>query len=167
MSKGEIRRLSKVAKEFNVGISTIVEFLHKKGVEVDSNPNTKITEDTFEILIKEYSSEIYVKKESEKISLKAPREKNESVTIEDIVIENNVDDEPETEKELIIKDVSSNSNYIDSVEDTKKKEEAKKPELKILGKIDLSAPKRKTPEKVTEKVAEGESKGRKASRKNN
>ncbi|OFX25413.1 MAG: translation initiation factor IF-2 [Bacteroidetes bacterium GWA2_31_9] len=154
MSKGEIRRLSKVAKEFNVGISTIVEFLHKKGVEVDSNPNTKITEDTFEILIKEYSSEIYVKKESEKISLKAPREKNESVTIEDIVIENNVDDEPETEKELIIKDVSSNSNYIDSVEDTKKKEEAKKPELKILGKIDLSAPKRKTPEKVTEKVAE-------------
>jgi hypothetical protein len=42
---GKVKRLSKVAKELNVGISTIVEFLSGKGVEIDSNPNTKIDDD--------------------------------------------------------------------------------------------------------------------------
>lgn len=153
MSKGEIKRLSKVAKEFNVGISTIVDFLHKKGVEVDSSPNTKITEDVFEILVKEYSSEIHVKKESEKISLKTPREKNESVTIDDLVTPVIIEDEPETEKELIITDVSSANIYKDSLDDVRKKDD-KKPELKILGKIDLSSPKKKATEKVVEKTPE-------------
>ncbi len=45
---GKGTRLSKIAREFNVGISTIVEFLNKKGHNVDSNPNTKITEDIYE-----------------------------------------------------------------------------------------------------------------------
>jgi len=44
---GNIRRLSKVARDFNVGISTIVEFLHKKGFDIDSNPNNKISDDAF------------------------------------------------------------------------------------------------------------------------
>lgn len=153
MSKGETKRLSKVAKEFNVGISTIVEFLHKKGVEVDSNPNTKINDDIFDILVKEYSSEIHVKKESEKISLKAPREKNESVTIEDIVVEEKTDEEPESEKEFIIKDVSSSNIYKENIEDAKKKDD-KKQELKILGKIDLSSPRKKSTEKIVEKQVE-------------
>ena len=34
-------RLSKAAREFNVGISTIVEFLNKKGFDLDPNPNTR------------------------------------------------------------------------------------------------------------------------------
>ena len=153
MSKGEIKRLSKLAKEFNVGISTIVEFLHKKGVEVDSNPNTKITEDIFDILVKEYSSEIHVKKESEKISLKTQREKNESVTIDDMVVEEHIEEEPESEKEFIIKDVSSSSIYKDNAEESKKRDE-KKPEVKILGKIDLNSLKKKPAQKVVEKVPE-------------
>ncbi len=36
-------RLSKLAKEFNVGITTIVDFLKKKGHEVENNPNGKIS----------------------------------------------------------------------------------------------------------------------------
>ena len=43
MSDTKTTRLSKIARELNVGISTIVEFLHKKGVKIDSNPNEKIT----------------------------------------------------------------------------------------------------------------------------
>ena len=35
-------RLSKLAREFNVGITTIVDFLKKKGFEIESNPNTKV-----------------------------------------------------------------------------------------------------------------------------
>ena len=47
-------RLIRVAKEFNVGLSSIVDFLHKKGIEIDSSPNTQIEPDTYAILEKEY-----------------------------------------------------------------------------------------------------------------
>ena len=57
-------RLSKAAREFNVGISTIVEFLHKKGFNLDSNPNTKLPHEAYLLLLKEYNSDLNVKKES-------------------------------------------------------------------------------------------------------
>ena len=38
----EVKRLSRVAKECNVGIQTIVDFLHKKGFTIENNPNAKI-----------------------------------------------------------------------------------------------------------------------------
>ena len=34
-------RLSKLTKQFNIGLSTLVEFLSSKGVEVEMNPNAK------------------------------------------------------------------------------------------------------------------------------
>ena len=69
MATGKATRLSKAAREFNVGISTIVEFLHKKGFSIDSNPNSKISPAQYDLLINEYRSDIDVKKESEKLSL--------------------------------------------------------------------------------------------------
>lgn len=53
-------RLSKVAKEFNVGISTIVVFLRKQGYEIDLNPNFKITPELYDKINKEYGSKIKV-----------------------------------------------------------------------------------------------------------
>ena len=61
-------RLSKIARELNVGISTIVDFLKSKGQTIDSNPNTKVSSEHYELLLKEYSSEITIKKESEKVN---------------------------------------------------------------------------------------------------
>ena len=46
----------------NVGISTIVEFLGKKGHEIDSNPNTKVDPDLYDLLLEEYSLDQNVKK---------------------------------------------------------------------------------------------------------
>ena len=54
-------RLSKAAKEFNVGMTTITEFLTKKGFQVDSSPNTKLTADMYALLVKEYQGEKEVK----------------------------------------------------------------------------------------------------------
>ncbi len=95
-----IKRLSKVARDFNVGISTIVEFLHKKGFDIDTNPNNKITDDAFHLLEKEYKGDISLKKESEKINLKSHRGAHESISLEDVkdtghkhVDEDYVDDE--------------------------------------------------------------------------
>ena len=50
MAERKATRLSKAAREFNVGISTIVEFLGKKGHEIDSNPNSKLEPDLYELL---------------------------------------------------------------------------------------------------------------------
>lgn len=50
-------RLSKAAKEFNIGKDTIVEFLSERGFHIDSSPNTKLTSEMFELLVKEYGTE--------------------------------------------------------------------------------------------------------------
>ena len=69
MTDNKATRLSKVARELNVGIATIVDFLHKKGEKVDTNPNTKITPEQYDLLIEEFSSDISLKKETEKVNL--------------------------------------------------------------------------------------------------
>ena len=52
MAEGKTIRLSKLAREFNVGIHTIVEFLQKKGFDIDSNPNNKVSVEAVNFLKK-------------------------------------------------------------------------------------------------------------------
>ncbi|MDL2256712.1 translation initiation factor IF-2 [Bacteroidales bacterium OttesenSCG-928-I14] len=76
-------RLNKVVKNLNVGLSTIVDFLNKKGYQPENNPNTKISEEEYSLLVKEFSTDKKVKQESEKISQeRLLKEKKESVAIE-------------------------------------------------------------------------------------
>ena len=142
MGKGKATRLSKAAREFNVGISTIVEFLNKKGFNIDTNPNTKISEELYNILIKEYSSDIDVKKESEKLSLEQLRSKKETLTLEKETKTEEKTAEPVVEQEVIIKDVSSSNTFTS--------EEKPKADIKVVGKIDLN-PKKQEPELAEEK----------------
>ena len=123
-------RLSKLAREFNVGISTIVDFLNKKGIEIDSNPNTKVSENAYNILAKEYSSDLKLKEESEKVNLKSTREKKETISLDS--------DSEETAKE-------------ETVEKTKEETPAEAP-VKVVGKIDLDALKPKAKKPKQEKV---------------
>ena len=60
-------RLNKVTRDLNVGIATVVDFLQKKGYAVEANPNTKITEEQYAALVKEFSKNKDLKIESEKI----------------------------------------------------------------------------------------------------
>ena len=103
MAERKATRLSKAAREFNVGISTIVEFLGKKGYEIDSNPNSKLEPDLYDLLEEEYSIDLNVKKESEKLTLKNLRERQESLTLEDV----KETAEQEESEELIITDHTS------------------------------------------------------------
>ncbi|PKP35319.1 MAG: translation initiation factor IF-2 [Bacteroidetes bacterium HGW-Bacteroidetes-17] len=95
-------RLSKAAREFNVGISTIVDFLSKKGHEVDANPNTKISAEAYAILVQEFQSEKHVKEESKKIGLEYTQ--HETITIENkkAPVVADIDEEDEDE-EIVIK----------------------------------------------------------------
>ena len=61
-------RLNKVTRDLNVGIATVVDFLQKKGYTVEANPNAKITDEQYALLVKAFSKDKDLKIESEKIS---------------------------------------------------------------------------------------------------
>jgi translation initiation factor IF-2 len=110
----------------NVGITTAVEFLQKKGFTVEANPNTKITDEQFEMLKKEFSNDKDLKIKSERFSQErhSSKERNKAAA-RHAAHENN--DAPNSGKEKMeeIKTVLP---------------EDKLPKFKVLGKIDLNNP---------------------------
>lgn len=124
----KVTRLSKAAREFNVGISTIIEFLNKKGFMLDPNPNTKLPHEAYLLLVKEYSPDISAKKESEKLILRDLHRNKVTVSLDDVTGKP-VTEEAEKEEEILVKDTTSTKIDIRS--------EIKKPEVKLVGKIDL------------------------------
>ena len=159
MTEGTIR-LSKLAREFNVGIHTIVEFLHKKGFDIDSNPNTKVSEEALSLLEKEYKIDLSLKKESEKISLKSQRPKKEIITIEDA----HLIEEEEEEEEVVVRDFHHRKPEIKHPEPKKEIQEdipiekpVEKEGLKVVGKVDLDTllkPKQKKEKEQPVKIEE-------------
>ena len=137
-------RLSKLAREFNVGISTIVEFLHKKGHKITSDPNSKVDAELYNLLAKEYGAEVNLKMESQKVSLKGLRDKKETISIDDVekVVEEDVDS-TDAEDEEFMKNILSTPKQKDVAAFEKPKID-----LKLKGKIDLDAlaPKKHQPE---------------------
>ena len=99
-------RLNKVAREFNIGITTIVDYLAKKGHKIDNNPNSKIDEVMYKLLAKEFQSEKNVKETAQKIGLDYSG--RGTVSLENIEREkkNDSDFDPEI-NELLIKNVTS------------------------------------------------------------
>ena len=120
-----VKRLSKVARELNVGISTIVEFLGSQGKEVSSNPNTKIGEELYMILLEEYQKEKFEKEKADNVVIDQPERKVISIKKE----------EPKKEVEKIVAKADLISRP------------------SVLGKIDLS-PKQTKPEPVKEEKKE-------------
>ena len=132
MSEVKTRRLASVAKELNVGISTLVDHLHNKGFkDVAGSPNTKLSEEQYSILLREFRSDKDVKDIAEQINI--GKRKEEELTIKEVLKET-----PKVEEEIV------------SV-----KHEVEGP--KIIGKIDLDKPKKKkVEEKPVEIVTENE-----------
>lgn len=63
-------RLLAAAKEFNIGKDTLVEYLTGKGFEINaSNPNTKLTEEMYDALQREFAQDKLAKRKSEEIAL--------------------------------------------------------------------------------------------------
>lgn len=61
MVDGNTIRLSKLARECNVGIHTIVDFSHKKGFhDIGTDPNTKVSAEAVQLLEKEYKVDMSV-----------------------------------------------------------------------------------------------------------
>lgn len=131
-------RLSKIAREFNVGLSTIVEFLHEKGIKISSDPNAKLSDEDYALVAKEFSSDSEVKKESTRVDLKNTRKKKETVSIDDM---GNILEKSEDDEFISVKDEVRLENKI-----------------KVVDRIDLSQPVKfpKEPEPVKKEIKKEE-----------
>ena len=49
-------KISKVAKDLNVGTQTLIDFLSKKKITVDSNPNARISDEHYQMLLNEFKT---------------------------------------------------------------------------------------------------------------
>jgi len=143
-------RLSKVVKDLNVGLSTAVEFLRKKGHAVEPNPNHKISDEEYALLVKEFSSDKDLKLLSER-ELKSRLEKEKLHQSTDVHLkassETNVTHDTPSATELHPlankpveheTAVSESSNMASSEEVKTEIDEELLPHIKMVGKIDLN-----------------------------
>ena len=127
----------------NVGIATVVEFLQKKGYTVEANPNTKISEEQYAVLVKEFSTDKNLRLESERfIQERQNKERNKA----SVSIEGFEKQQEKPKSEDVIKTVVP---------------EDARPKFKPVGKIDLDKfsgrrtdKVEKAPEKKVEPVVE-------------
>jgi len=133
-------RLQKAAGEFNVGMGKIVDFLHRKGFDIDVNPNAKITPEMYVLLTKEFMGEKNVKEEARKKGL--GNVKRETISIEDRRRETPDIDDYEEDDHVIIRG--------GAIEVDEKFKKSVEPRIESTEKI------RKDHEKVIEKEPEKE-----------
>jgi translation initiation factor IF-2 len=193
MSEERIHKIRQAMQEFNLGLDTIVEFLHKNGSPIDRSPVAKLTEGELDLLRKEYSSSAQEKREAsgisighkhnEKIVIEGDSHKDRRKTAEDEIDEAPVSRRinmtlpsqvrpqpqpptpqlppvqvqppapPEPQAVVPQEPPASPAPPSAPVEPELIKAEGQVQGLKVLGKIDLSAP-RKVVEKPKEKIEE-------------
>ncbi|MDR0206990.1 MAG: translation initiation factor IF-2 [Bacteroidales bacterium] len=135
----KIPRLGKAAGEFNVAISSIVSLLKKNKIVIDENPNTKLSEEMYEILVKEFQSDKMVKEESTKLDIgvytKTKEEAKEEKHQQEELPKKPVTATQKTEKEPVVEKVSVSlrgPKVLGKIELEPKKLVEKKPEKVIL-----------------------------------
>ena len=143
MSEGKSTNLLKAAKELNIGLNTAVEFLGKKGHKVDARPNTKLTEEMYDVLLKEFQGDKIVKEEAKQIVIGKIRRDDIPVGNEKAEPQLSKDFEQE---EILIKNVNTftaplvdkpKAELQETVDIEPKLEEAGLPGVKVVGKINL------------------------------
>ena len=152
MSEGKSTNLLKTAKELNIGLSTVVEFLGKKGFKVEARPNTKLTDEMYDVLLKEYQGDKIVKEEAKQIVIGKIRRDDVPLALEKSEPQHSKEFEQE---EILIKNVNpftapvvekpNQAALAESIPD-----EGSLPGVKVVGKIDLNQLNSKTrPEKIS------------------
>ena len=123
-------RLSKVTKELNVGLQTCIDFLQKKGYTVENSLNAKIDDEQYEQLVMQFSQDKDLRQKAEQAQRDRINSKMEAKA------EAKVTEEPKKETSA------------------PKKQEEEKPTVgfKVVGKIDLDAPKKAESPKEEVKV---------------
>ncbi len=142
------KRLVKIAKELNVGTTTIVEFLNKNGFEIENKPTSKISEDMIEVLLKEFSNSMAVKEKADQLVIGTRTAHGAPSAPVEVI-------PPEQKTEIT-------EPKVDKTEETKEEEviraERKAPGIKVVGKIDLEKKEKKVEDDEKEEDVTEESK---------
>ncbi|MEJ5089838.1 translation initiation factor IF-2 [Sphingobacterium faecium] len=155
MTEGKGTNLLKAAKELNIGISTAVDCLVKKGYDVDAKPNTKLSGEMYNVLLKEFQGDKIVKDEAKQIVIGKIRRDESPVASPKESSKNDDYEETAVSKEILIKNVAvntregsdavKNETSTDKVTESEAKESSSNTHtggMKVVGKIDLDALKR-------------------------
>ncbi|MEJ1236953.1 translation initiation factor IF-2 [Chryseolinea sp. T2] len=151
MAEEKLIRLSQAARKLNVGHNTILDFLSKKGFEVENNPNAKLTPEQVALLSKEFASSATEKLEASGLSIGVKHIDATQVEKEkESPVKKRVEEE---ESSIMIKNLGSKD--LKAKEEPKPQkvevEKAKLEGIKVLGKIELE---KKPVVKEEEKVVE-------------
>ena len=167
-------RLSKLTKQFSIGLARLVDFLNEKGANVEMNPNAKVSDEYLPAIEAKFGEDLKLKKDSEKVTIKLkeiiemgskkkPSREEEEIPEREVVIKTNVlNSEPVKEVKIEEKPAAPVVETQAAPAVTEPKEEEKPVQqdggLKIIDKIDLSQfDKKKSPvmeEKPKEAAAE-------------
>jgi translation initiation factor IF-2 len=158
-------RISKVKGEFNVSLARIWDYLEEQGQKIDRNPNGKISDEQYRLLLKEFAQDREEKEESKLVGL-TTRTKKESVEMkEEVGTKAQQRAEERDQEEVLIKDMNSTTGKTSAADKEKPKKEKEKPKkeeeitrvkaeskvnLKVVSKIDLEPEKGKAKKKKTE-----------------
>ena len=143
------KRLIKIAKELNVGTSTIVDHLNNNGFEIENKPTAKITDEMYAELLKEFQKSIAIKEQADQLIIGSRTVKKEEVVAQPTeplfpdrdAVAPVAPPEPSLPEEPIEEEVVKEEEVI----------EKPRVQLNIKGKIDLDPPKPKVEEKPEEK----------------
>ncbi len=152
MSDQKQYRIKQVATAFNISTGTLLEFLEKKGHGGDLTITSKISQDIYDLVAKEYGQDKAIKEESKKIVRKVKeitdmehrKEQQEEEPVEEVIIKSRVLSSPE-------KQVKTPEPVPEETVPVIKPEI---PEIKVIGKIELDEKKTKTRSKPKQEKKE-------------
>ena len=159
-------RLSKLTKQFSIGLQRLVDFLNEKGANVEMNPNAKVSDEFLPAIEAKFGEDQKLKADSEKVTIKLKE-----------IIEMGSKKKPVHEEEIPEQEVVIKSNTLNvetpkvqpkeeakpetpaAAEQPAKEEAKEEPALKVIDKIDLSKfDKKPAKEEKPEPAAQPESK---------
>jgi len=143
-------RLSKLIKQFNIGLDTLVDFLNSKGAGIDSpNPNLKISDEYLSDLHKKFGKDMELKEQAEKVDVKLTEILDKASRKKD-----DQEDEYEPERVTVIK----NNNFTPDALQQKAEEEVVAPVEEEIAEeepeIEEIPEEEEVPEEVIEKEVE-------------
>ena len=165
-------RLSKLTKQFSIGLQRLVEFLNEKGAGVEMNPNAKVSDEFLPALEAKFGEDLKLKKDSEKVTIKLkeiiemgskkkPSQEEEEVPEKEVVIKSNVlntelsktvpaDEKPVSEPVVVEKPAVTEAPAPVQAEVVSEPVQVTGP--KVIDKIDLTKFEKKTPVKEEKPV---------------
>ena len=132
-------KISKVAKDLNIAMATVIDHLHKQGIDVEDNPNARIDDDAYNLLLKAFKPDFEQKTKSDSFLSARQKEKEKAKTPEP---EPSTGSEPEPVKTVgpkVVGHIDLNGNGTPRVNPVPAKESAAEAEAKAKAEAEAKA----------------------------